>query len=464
MKKRSLLFLLLLSACFGQAQSRPDLRGPLRVSANGRYLVQADGAPFVYLGDTAWEVFHRLDRAEADWYLQRRAEQGFTVIQAVALAELDGLNTPNALGDRPLLNNDPTTPNEAYFRHVDYVIDKAAALGLVIGLLPTWGDKLFKASWGAGPEIFTPDNAFTYGRWIGNRYKNRSNLIWILGGDRLPRDGSTDLAVWRAMARGIEAGVGAPDRALISFHPQPLPVDAGGSGKWFQRDAWFDFSMHQTGHCRDTPVYDYIQTSYRNQPTKPTMDAEPIYEDHPVCFNARDLGTSSAYDVRKSAYLALMAGAHGHTYGCHPVWQFAAPGREPVNGPHVGWRDALDLPGANQMQYVRRLLMARPLLDRVPDQSMLLNPHTPPAERVQASRGRDYALIYSAAGKPFTVVLGKLAGKVLTATWFDPRTGRQQAAGQFANRGQQRLVPPSVGYGQDWVLVLDAASRNYPPI
>ena len=93
----------------------------------GRYLVTERGEPFFYLGDTAWELFHRLTREEADLYLKDRAAKGFTVIQAVALAELDGLNTPNAYGDMPLHRNDPTQPNEAYFRHVDWVIDRANA-------------------------------------------------------------------------------------------------------------------------------------------------------------------------------------------------------------------------------------------------------------------------------------------------------------------------------------------------
>ncbi|WP_143092932.1 apiosidase-like domain-containing protein, partial [Arsenicibacter rosenii] len=129
----------------------PFTHGPLNVSANQRYLVHQDGTPFFWMGDTAWELFHRLNEADADKYLKRRAEQGFTVIQAVALAELDGLNTPNAPGEKPLVNNDPTKPNEAYFTHVDRIIDLAASYGLVIALLPTWGDKLNKSTWGEGP-------------------------------------------------------------------------------------------------------------------------------------------------------------------------------------------------------------------------------------------------------------------------------------------------------------------------
>ena len=127
------------------------------MSENRRFLVYEDGRPFFYLGDTAWELFHRLNREEADRYLQDRARKGFTVIQAVALAELDGLDDPNPYGHLPLRNDDPTQPDvqegpaNDYWDHVDFVVEKANALGLYIGFLPTWGDKWNK-KWGVGPR------------------------------------------------------------------------------------------------------------------------------------------------------------------------------------------------------------------------------------------------------------------------------------------------------------------------
>ncbi|MCB0841572.1 MAG: DUF4038 domain-containing protein, partial [Bacteroidetes bacterium] len=129
----------------------------LKVSENGRFLSKEDGTPFFYLGDTAWELFHRLNREEATEYLRNRAEKGFTVIQAVVLAEIGGLYIPNPYGHLPLENLDPTRPIEAYFEHVDFIVDQAERLGLYIGMLPTWGDKVNK-KWGAGPEIFNPEN------------------------------------------------------------------------------------------------------------------------------------------------------------------------------------------------------------------------------------------------------------------------------------------------------------------
>ena len=173
-------------------------RGSLQVSPNDRYLQFEDGTPFFYLGDTAWELFHRLDEEEAEKYLENRREKGFTVIQAVALAELDGLNTPNPYGETPLIDNDPTKPNGDYWEHVDYIIKKAEEKGLFIGLLPTWGDKV-DPKWGVGPEIFNPENAYEYGQWIGRRYKDHPNIIWIIGGDRLC--GGDNYPVWDAMPK-----------------------------------------------------------------------------------------------------------------------------------------------------------------------------------------------------------------------------------------------------------------------
>jgi hypothetical protein len=460
MKSYILFMVLLLSGAVVFAQ-KPFSKGRLKVSDNQRYLVHEDGTPFFWLGDTAWELFHRLSKAEADQYLQHRARQGFTVVQAVALAEVDGLNTPNAEGALPLENNDPAKPNEAYFKHVDYIIAKAAENGIVIALLPTWGDKVFKDKWGKGPEIFNVGNAAAFGEWIGKRYRNSENVVWVLGGDRTPRNESDDVKVWRMMAEGIAKGAGGNDRALMSFHPQPNGLTMGGSSNWFHNDNWLDFNMLQNGHCRDEITYDKIAFVYNKKPAKPVLDAEPIYEDHPVCFNAADLGTSNAYDVRKYAYLDLFAGAFGHTYGCHDVWQMYDKNREPVNGPHLPWLEALDLPGARQMTYVRRLMESRPMLDRVPDQSLVDEHNNGPANRVQATRGKDYAFIYISTGIPVTVNAGQITGKEFSAYWYDPRKGEATKIGDFPNQGKHQFKAPTSGYGRDWVLILDDAAKKY---
>ncbi len=430
----------------------------LRVSGNNRFLITKENKAFFWLGDTAWELFHRLSREEADLYLKNRSDKGFNVIQAVVLAELDGLNDPNAYGEIPLENNDPNKPREAYFQHVDYVINKAASLGMYIALLPTWGDKIFKDRWGIGPEIFNRDNAKSYGKWIGKRYRNYNNVIWVLGGDRNPDEKAKE--IWRSMAEGITEGVGHSDQALMTFHPQPNDLEDGGSSKYFHSDKWLDFNMLQTGHCRENQVWERIAEVYNRNPIKPVLDGEPLYEDHPICFNEKELGTSSAYDVRKNAYFNVFAGAFGHTYGCHGIWQMYAPNRKPVNNPHFPWYVALDLPAAGQMKYLKQLMESRPMLDRVPDQSLIagvMNTN----DHIQATRGKDYLFVYTSQGKPVQLNMGKISGTEMNAIWYNPRNGESKQIGKFPNKGQLTFNPPTLGYGQDWILVVDDAVKNY---
>lgn len=449
MRRLAITFLFLVSGVIAHSQ--------FTVSSNKHFLLK-NGKPFFWMGDTAWELFQRLDREEADRYLKRRSEQGFTIIQAVVLAELDGLHTPNAYGEIPLINDDPSKPNERFFQHVDYIINKANEYGLTIGLLPTWGDKVFKDKWGAGPEIFDEQSAAVYGAWIATRYKNKTNIIWILGGDRTPRN-ARDVAIWNSMGRAIKKAT--DNKALVTFHPQPNET---GSAEWFHNEAWLDFNMFQNGHCRDMNVYDKIARVYNMQPLKPVLDGEVLYEDHPVCFNAKDLGISNAYDIRKYAYLDLFAGAHGHTYGCHDVWQMYSSKHEGVNGPHHYWEEALELPGANQMIFVKNLILSHPFLERVPDQSLIVENSMAASERIQATRGKDYLFVYSSEGKPFTLILNKISGKELQAYWYDPRTGKSTTAVSVANKGSKKFSPPSSGYGKDWILVMDDSSKKYPQI
>lgn len=440
----------------------------LTLSNNHRFLVKEDGSPFFYLGDTAWELFHRLNREEADRYLENRAQKGFTVIQAVAIAELDGHADPNAYGHLPLVDLDPARPavkdgpNNDYWDHVDYIVNKAESLGLVIGFLPTWGrnwhDKVKD-----GKPLFTEENAASYGEWLGKRYRDKP-IIWILGGDRSV-DNEGFKAVMRAMARGLRQGDGG--NHLMTFHPP----GGNGSSTWFHDDAWLDFNMRQNGHQAEfTGHYDQTRADYNRTPVKPVLDGEPIYEDHPVSFNAKNFGHSTVEDVRRPLYWDLFSGACGHTYGHHSVWQMWAPGRNPINNPLMPWFEALDQPGAGQMQFARRLLESRPFLTRVPDDSILVTDRVPTsvpgAGRYRFVATRDesgsYAMVYAPAARKFKVRLDKITGAKVKAWWFNPRNGEATLMGEFANTGEREFMTPNPGESLDWVLVLDDAAKGFP--
>jgi hypothetical protein len=451
------------------APRAPAAAPRLKVSDNKRFLVYEDGRPFFYLGDTAWELFHRLNREEADRYLENRAKKGFTVIQAVAIAELDGLADPNSYGHLPLIDLDPTKPAvmdgpaNDYWDHVDFIVDAANRRGIYIGFLPTWGDKWNK-KWGVGPEIFTPQNAEVYGEWLGRPHKD-VGLVWILGGDRSV-DNDKQKEILRAMARGLRKGDGGAH--LMTFHP----TGGQGSSIWFHNDDWLDLNMRQNGHEAEfTSRYDQTRADYDRTPIKPVIDGEPIYEDVTVSFDPKRLGHSTAADVRRPLYWNLFAGACGHTYGHHSVWQMWAPGRRLINDPLMPWFEAIDQPGAGQMPHAKSLLLSRPFLTRIPDDSVIVTDRVPTsvpgAGRYRFVATRDesgsYAMVYAPIGRKFKVRTDKITGPTVRAWWFNPRNGEARAIGEFPNTGAREFLSPDPGEQLDWVLVLDAAAKKFPP-
>lgn len=424
--------------------------GPLVVSANKRFLSHADGTPFFYLGDTAWELFHRLTEEEVDRYLENRRAKGFNVIQAVILAELDGLNTPDRNGNRPLTGNDPEKPDEAYFQWVDLVVKKAEAKGLYMGLLPTWGDKVDR-QWGVGPVVFNERSIATYGRFLANRYKDCPNIIWIIGGDRNGGDANTP--VWNALANAIRS---VDKTHLMTFHPYGRHT----SSKWFHNADWLDFNSSQTGHanCSFDIFENLIVGDYNRLPVKPCINMEPCYEDHPVRGNTC---TSTAWfdetNTRQALYWSLFSGAAGHAYGCHPVWQFMSPLYRPTGNVLNNWYDDLDLPGAGNMIHARRLFEKYDYFSRRPAPEIILTKQQVIEDMALAVRGKGYAFVYLPNGNPVDIHLETLPeATTLTLQWYNPRTGQYTLIGEAAAKGSYRAEPISSGKGNDWILVMDS--------
>jgi hypothetical protein len=441
------IFTLLLpaAACFFLQGTEPLPR--LQVSPDGHFLQTTSGKPFFYLADTAWELFHRVNRADTLLYLDTRAQQGFNVVQAVLLAEYNGLTEPNPEGDTPLVDNNPATPNEKYFKYIDWVVGEAAKRRLFIGILPTWGDKVRK-DWGIGPVVFNAANARTYGHFLGARYRSASNIIWIVGGDRRA-DGQED--IWRALVAGLQEGDGGSH--LITYHP------AGGlsSSKFWLNESWLSFHMLQSSHGkRDIANYSMVSHDYALTPPKPVIDGELRYEDHPVNWKP-ELGYFNDFDVRQGVYWAVFSGAAGTTYGCNDIWQFFSSAHPPIGSARTSWKQALQLPGANQMRFVKQLMLSRDYFPRVPDQSLLAQ-NTEGAGYQVATRGKNYVFVYSPLGEPIHLKLGALPGRKLTATWFDPRSGMSRPSASINNEGEHSFTPPGTPErGNDWVLVLDSA-------
>ena len=436
----------------------------LKVSANGRFLTQADNIPFFWLGDTAWELAHRLDRNEVNMYLQSAADNGINVIQFVALAELDGLTEPNAYGDLPLNNKNPTNPaittgsnpNNAseydYWDHIDYIIDTAESLGIYVALLPSWGSYLWENKGQKADPIFNATNASEYGKWLGQRYAEKDNIVWILGGDRIP-DSKEKLTIIRNMANGLDSGGGTQ---IKTYHPW------GGksSSEYFHDDDWLDFNSYQSGHpSKDYENYNFTKIDYAKDTIKPTIDIEPRYEHLPIKFNL-DNGRFDGYDARQAAYWSIFAGAFGHTYGHNSIWQMYDVNRDPTINVSTYWTKAIHAEGRTTMKWIKELIESRPMLARVPDQSLIGDDLTG-ANKIKATRGDDYAFIYSSTGESFSVNMGKISGDTVNASWYNPRTGAYTLIDDYPNNGKRTFTPPSKGRGNDWVLVLDDKSKNY---
>lgn len=438
----------------------------LEVSENRRYLVTHEGEAFFYLADTAWELTHRLDRSEIDTYLQDRASKQFNVIQTVILAERNGITVPNREGELPFHDQDPTQPNEAYFELIDYTISKAAEYGLRLAILPTWGSHLedkFHPLFD-NVHIFDTDNIRTFGEFLGARYGNDGNVIWVIGGDRDPEG---KRALWLALKDGLKS---QDPESLMTFHPP------GGhsSRDFWPDDRWIDFDMVQSGHYRRSPRnWQTIETIRRSDPARPVFDGEPNYEGIPIAFSEANPRFDDL-DVRKAAYWSVFAGSFGHTYGHNSIWQVhRGEGEESILWANQTWREALDAPGAGQMRHLRALIESRPMLNRIPAQDLLTAP-SGDSDHVRATRDgtsglndATYAMVYLPHARSWKLDTSVIKGDRLNCWWFNPRTGEHIALGEIENPGafesKWEWRHREGSDGPDWVFVIDDASAGYGP-
>lgn len=467
-----------------------NAQAQIKVSDNGKFLTDKNGKPFFWLADTNWEMFHRLNREEAKDFIKIRSEQGYNILQAVALAEFNGVRSPNRYGDLPLTNEDPsklavTEGNDTadsiqydYWDHVDYIIKEAAAKNMYIGLLPTWGDKV-TLMWGERPVIFNESNAKAYGVTLAKRYKDQWNVIWILGGDRpavyKEKDEEKDVRnIWRAMAEGIREVMG--NDVFITYHT------SGGEYRttnFLLNEDWLSMHTFQSGHgSRESDPWRWVEEDLAKDPSKPTLDMEPCYEDHPVNpwdgkWTRKERGYFTAYDVRARTYRSVFAGGAGITYGHHHIWQFTDTTlSKPINigDTIIHWRTAALSEGAIQMKHLKNLLLSRPYFSRISDQSIIQSDkgsnYKDLLYATMDSEG-SYAMIYLPQNKPASIDLSKISGDQKLISWFDPRSGKVVKKEKIRMKKDENkknqirnFTPPSSG--SDWVLVIDDASKKFP--
>ena len=476
----------------------------LRISENGRFLVRKDGSGFFPLADTAWAIAWRLNRGEVEKYLQRRKDQKFNTIALIAFPSYQNVKAvANAYGDnvfevnggrynplRPIVTPGENPENSTeydYWDHLEYIIDASESKGMYVVLLPAWGGRV-AGDWGDGHAtseiIFNSTSAYKYGRWIGQRFKNKKNIIWMMGGDRSAVYGDRDYrSVFRAMAEGVADGVNGINQqdtkadystTLMSYHPRKWKPN---SSEWFHKDAWLNFNSIQ-----DQPKDQItaIELDYGLSPAKPTWLFEGRYEDY-----KKNDEVYKDWQIRFQSYQTVFAGGFGITYGHMHILGFGIKETHITIDPDKKWENCLDDPGTMDMQYLLNLMTSLSndqFLDRIPDQSLIdgdeggmEGTEGAISNRLQATRGRkgDYAMIYSANGRNICLKMNRLAAPLMNAFWFNPRNGKWRMKDRdFTNwRPFMKNIPSgpaapirefdppgNVGDGNDWVLVLKVVS------
>jgi hypothetical protein len=453
--KKYFTIALLFAALFSHAQLQP-----LKISANKRFIITADGKPFFWLGDTGWLLFIKCNREDAIKYLDDRKQKGFNVIQVMVVHDIN-LGT-NAYGHLSIKNKDVSqpiiTPGNSFanaqqydfWDHVDFVIDEAAKRGIYMALVPVWGSNI---------KEVTTKQAAGYAAFLANRYKNKSNIIWLNGGDIR---GSEALDKWNAIGNTIRS---IDTKHLMTFHPR----GRNSSSAWFHNAGWLDFNMFQSGHrsyAQDTIAteklhygednWKYANDDYTLTPVKPTLDGEPSYEDIPYGLHKADQPYWQDYEIRRYAYWSVFAGGFGFTYGQNAVMQFYTPGDSGISYfPKQKWQDGLQAPAAGQMQHLEKLLLSKSYFERVPAQELIVD-NGERYERVAVTKGKNYALLYVYNGREFNVAVDKLHFKPTKASWFNPATGKKELIKNYSNKAVQSFDPPGEKMnGNDWVLILE---------
>ena len=443
---------------------KPWDNGRLKVSDNQRYLMHENGTPFFWQGETGWLLPERLDRAEAEWYLQRCREEGYNVVQVQVIDNVPAVNIYGQLSNTDGWNFAAIDRKGVYgyWDHLDYIIRLAEQNGIYIGMVAIWGGLVKDGK-------LSVEEAKKYGAFLGNRYKNRPNIIWFMGGDI---QGDIKPEVWNALATSIKA---ADPNHLMTYHPRGRYTSA----RWWSKAAWLDFHTFQSGHRRygqrmgnkDYPIPDdteednwmYVDSTWAYNPMKPVLDAEPSYEDIPMGLHDKNEPRWKACDVRRYAYWSVFAGSCGHTYGHNAIMQMLKPGY-PTSYGDAGdvktWYQALNDPGFQQMKFVRQLILSFPYFERVGDQSIIVDNGTK-YDRLIATRGTDYLLVYNYTSRDMKLDFTKISGEKKNVWWMSAGTGILRYLGEYDSK-VLTFRPHKTGFGiEDGVLIATDATKDY---
>lgn len=440
----------------------PWAHGKLKVSEEKLYLQHEDGTPFFWLGDTGWLLPQRLNRDEVDFYLEQCKRAGYNVVQIQVLNNVPSVNIYGAFSHIDGYNFKDINKKGVYgyWDHMDYIIRKAADKGIYIGMVCIWGGLVKRGD-------MDVKQAQAYGKFLAERYKDNPNIIWLIGGDIR---GDVQTEVWETLATTIRS---IDKNHLMTFHPFGRTLSA----TWFNDAEWMDFNMFQSGHRRygqrkgdgDSSIEEnteednwrFVGKSLSMSPLKPVIDGEPSYEHIPQGLHNPDEPRWTAEDVRRYAYWSVFAGSFGHTYGHNSIMQFYRPGLTPAYGAEIPWYDALKDPGFNQMKYLKNLILTFPYFERIPDQSIIAGTNGERYDRIIATRGNDYMLIYNYTGRPMVIDLNKISGSKKRLWWYSPKNGKLIYVGECDSKILAIQYDGGYNRSNDQVLIAVDAGKNY---
>jgi hypothetical protein len=440
---------------------------PLKVSSNGRYLVDQNNKPFRIQGDSAQSLIANLTLAEADKYLADRQAKGFNTVNINLLETKFAIQAPaNREGHAPFSKpGDFSTPNEAYFAFADSIIDLAASKGMLVSFAAMYlgfngGDE----GWWTvlNNEVNTQTVCYNFGLYIGKRYKNRKNIFWVIGGDYLTPEGSEGEARLRRFLEGIK-DAGAKQLWAGDWKAPCISTDEKAFASLMDLNAVYTYGLAtQSG-----TTYGEARTAYNDLPPRPAYLKEVGYEDE-------NWIAGDPASVRRYEYWGFLAGTTaGVFFGNRDIWEFAtSTWSSGFAFGHRPWQAALDSPGAFDMTRLGRLLDPLPWYNLVP--SGLDGMKTLVTEGggtygqldfVTAAATTDGGLLLaylppgSARSSSITVDMTALRGSA-RAQWFDPTSGNYQEipGSPFLNTRTRSFKTPgrnSAGAG-DWVLFLQA--------
>jgi hypothetical protein len=401
--------------------------GPIRVSANGRHFVDEQAKPFYFLADTQWELFRRYSLDDAKLILENRKAKGFTVVMVMLTGVGPGTG-PNLAGERPWINNDPASPNPAYFKHVDAVIKLAREndLQLLIGIYhQTYGTNMSVAK------------ARPWAAWVTSRYRDIPNIIWTL----YPKANEASRPLIAQLVEGIREG----DRGkhLVSMHPDPSPA----SSSFMHAEPWLSFNSIQVWKDLHL-IYPMTLGDYNRSPTKPATMLEGVYEQ----------GEEYGYPItpllvrREAYYTCLVGGFHG--YGHNHSWRV-----------RPGWRAALDDAGARQMTILKNIFTGLPeWWTLVPDQPIFSrggNAEGDALNLAARSTTGQWLICYLAANPNVTLNLTKISAAKATATWINPATGDHLPPETLPQSPTKDFSRPAAW--EDAILILRSATEKPNP-